>query len=583
MNWLCIFVSLFVIPVNGKCEWKNIVSIEDLTKECLEVKTVLSENELVKENKFLVNEMKLKNNEWDNKYFAQIAKIQDIDIKKKQYLALKVKIKQLKGIIEQYDSYLESIEEIYRNRLKAIPTAYLLLVQKKGDLTKSSRDDIDKELERLAKQFAGANLSQTYIDSYSKIKNSILVKQNLLSIRAGRVESYEGDPVRQMSASETFYSLQIYKIYPKFNYMHNGIGLQNSVKTHHDAWVITNSDNEFIPNDFKVGDRMSRLDNMLNEVIEFNRIKNKQIIKIDLEYNNVVNDIYLKKRESEQKLKEVMDTLNVDFRDLSQSILERSLEDAKISLERHLELREYILTTVRSEFLQQSNQLDELFSNMVVEAYNELLARASQLTSFRFFMIIDGHLESINAKDYYSKPFPIAFTIPVKRKKFIKEGGGSYRCSVVLGLKVKFTPRSNYTKREDLKDRAVSWSPHQLSPKSLPPTRKSDLDGNFGPSQKATRKKNKIPGEYPITSEKCLNIEELKDLTGLDPWKLSIMRNEIFARHGYKFHKNDKIEKHFNNQNWYRNIPESGNSNIVYSNMSQGEKCNIKLIQQYEK
>lgn len=82
-------------------------------------------------------------------------------------------------------------------------------------------------------------------------------------------------------------------------------------------------------------------------------------------------------------------------------------------------------------------------------------------------------------------------------------------------------------------------------------------------------------GEYPETYWKTLKIE---DLEGLDKKRLQIMRNEIFARYGYKFRANSKMDLYFRKQEWYKARYE--NVREFFTNI---EKVNIELIKNYEK
>ncbi len=57
---------------------------------------------------------------------------------------------------------------------------------------------------------------------------------------------------------------------------------------------------------------------------------------------------------------------------------------------------------------------------------------------------------------------------------------------------------------------------------------------------------------------------------------LKIMRNEIFARHGYIFKTADMIN-HFSNESWYKPM-----YNDVTSKLSYIEKTNVNFIKSYE-
>jgi len=80
-------------------------------------------------------------------------------------------------------------------------------------------------------------------------------------------------------------------------------------------------------------------------------------------------------------------------------------------------------------------------------------------------------------------------------------------------------------------------------------------------------------GLYPQASEKLLYAS---DLRGLSKYDLKIMRNEIFARHGYIFKTPDMIS-YFKKQSWYQ-----GQYNDVTSMLTIIEKKNIELIKKYE-
>lgn len=80
-------------------------------------------------------------------------------------------------------------------------------------------------------------------------------------------------------------------------------------------------------------------------------------------------------------------------------------------------------------------------------------------------------------------------------------------------------------------------------------------------------------GLFPEASERRLVYEDLIDLTGRD---LKIMRNEIYARHGYIFKTNDMID-YFSNQQWYEPVNKD-----VTSMLTNIEKENAEYIKNYE-
>lgn len=81
-------------------------------------------------------------------------------------------------------------------------------------------------------------------------------------------------------------------------------------------------------------------------------------------------------------------------------------------------------------------------------------------------------------------------------------------------------------------------------------------------------------GRYPFASTEILTKDILPYYTKAE---LRIMRNEIFARHGYKF-KSEGMRNYFANEIWYE-----GTSNDVLHKLTPLEKLNIEIIQFLEK
>ncbi len=82
-----------------------------------------------------------------------------------------------------------------------------------------------------------------------------------------------------------------------------------------------------------------------------------------------------------------------------------------------------------------------------------------------------------------------------------------------------------------------------------------------------------LNGNYTQASEKLLTPEELKEYTKKE---LNLMKNEIYARYGYRF-KSRPLSDYFNKQKWYR--PQKNNVDRYFSHF---ELENIKLIKQIE-
>jgi len=82
-----------------------------------------------------------------------------------------------------------------------------------------------------------------------------------------------------------------------------------------------------------------------------------------------------------------------------------------------------------------------------------------------------------------------------------------------------------------------------------------------------------IPGIFPQASQRLLTSSELN---GMSKHDLKIMRNEIFARHGYIF-KTSEMKSYFSSQSWYH-----GRYEDVSSMLSDIEHKNVALIKSYE-
>ncbi|MEY3049804.1 MAG: hypothetical protein RL365_1842 [Bacteroidota bacterium] len=80
-------------------------------------------------------------------------------------------------------------------------------------------------------------------------------------------------------------------------------------------------------------------------------------------------------------------------------------------------------------------------------------------------------------------------------------------------------------------------------------------------------------GRFPEASERLLNYDDVGHLSSRD---LKIMRNEIFARHGYIFKTND-MNEYFSRQSWYEPV-----NNDVTGLLSRIETENVNYIKSYE-
>ncbi len=80
-------------------------------------------------------------------------------------------------------------------------------------------------------------------------------------------------------------------------------------------------------------------------------------------------------------------------------------------------------------------------------------------------------------------------------------------------------------------------------------------------------------GEYPQSSTRLLKEEDVENLRSAE---LRVMRNEIYARHGYSF-KLEDMRKHFDGKDWYMAVSQD-----ISENLTATEKNNAELIKRYE-
>ena len=98
-----------------------------------------------------------------------------------------------------------------------------------------------------------------------------------------------------------------------------------------------------------------------------------------------------------------------------------------------------------------------------------------------------------------------------------------------------------------------------------------------------------VPLPAPIVDEAlvCLpSSRRLKEaeLGRRSDWELTLMRNEPYARHGYRFGKgeeNSPIYAYFARQPWYR--PDTSSLDRCWERLSQVEKTNAFLLLRYQK
>ncbi|MEO1055154.1 MAG: YARHG domain-containing protein, partial [Bacteroidota bacterium] len=100
-------------------------------------------------------------------------------------------------------------------------------------------------------------------------------------------------------------------------------------------------------------------------------------------------------------------------------------------------------------------------------------------------------------------------------------------------------------------------------------------EGEYELGPKTSSVDEAFAGKFPQASTTILDEEELKSWPSED---LQIMRNEIFARYGYTFRPNGKMDQYFRKQSWYK-----AHHKDVNSFLTSIEQKNIQLIRKEEK
>ncbi len=103
------------------------------------------------------------------------------------------------------------------------------------------------------------------------------------------------------------------------------------------------------------------------------------------------------------------------------------------------------------------------------------------------------------------------------------------------------------------------------------------ITGIMKPISHPPENTNQPGGDYPETSTRRLTYA---DITGKSKRELRMMRNEIYARHGYRFAKYE-LQTHFEKKLWYKPTTTNG-ANLYKNHFTQIERENVKLIKQYE-
>lgn len=112
----------------------------------------------------------------------------------------------------------------------------------------------------------------------------------------------------------------------------------------------------------------------------------------------------------------------------------------------------------------------------------------------------------------------------------------------------------------------------------VPPAPEKRSGSGAKPGGTAMEKPAKTAKDELFPESRTRNLTEA-DLKGKSAWELTLIRNEIYARHGYVF-KRAELANHFKKRPWYK--PVTGDQERVWRQMSETERRNVEFIQEYQ-
>lgn len=148
-----------------------------------------------------------------------------------------------------------------------------------------------------------------------------------------------------------------------------------------------------------------------------------------------------------------------------------------------------------------------------------------------------------------------------KNKKSVFVSLGGVVTLLILFVAAKFVFNLDFSKKE--KD---NYNTTETTQTTQPYVQSATSSGN-------TSQQINSNGRFPEASDRLLTPS---DIYNLSKSELKIMRNEIYARHGYIFQTRD-MKSYFEYQSWY--LPRYTDINTF---LSEVEKSNIELIKRYE-
>ncbi|MCX6159174.1 MAG: protein kinase [Ignavibacteriae bacterium] len=150
---------------------------------------------------------------------------------------------------------------------------------------------------------------------------------------------------------------------------------------------------------------------------------------------------------------------------------------------------------------------------------------------------------------------------------------GIFALTIIAGLIIFFVFGNNSNDKVSVNNNTQTQNTQNSQSNSSQSNTQNDIKKTPPPKEERVRNPN-IPGDYPEGSSKYLTYS---DISNLSKYQIKIMKNEIYARHGYIFKVNPDMINHFNGQSWYE--PKYYN---VDNMLSDVERKNALFLKQYE-
>ncbi len=158
-----------------------------------------------------------------------------------------------------------------------------------------------------------------------------------------------------------------------------------------------------------------------------------------------------------------------------------------------------------------------------------------------------------------------------KRNSQLKLMGILVAVIVLLNAVVLFLVLSNKDKKDvPIAVDTISTTKSKTTPSEVPGTDTVYVQVPQQTNERTAAPGGHLPGKYPEASLRDLN---MSDIRGMHVWDVVVMRNEIYARYGYRFKISRELKDYFESQSWY----QARNESVDYM-LTPLEKRNVEFL-----